>query len=64
MEADGDEPFLQAETAAGLVAHIEALARSPGLAETLARKAYAYAEDYNRQNLDPLLNRIENHRMP
>jgi glycosyltransferase involved in cell wall biosynthesis len=63
LETAANESFLQAETAGEFVSHLVDLSHSPPLAEALAKKAHAFAQEYNRQNLDPLLHRIDNHKI-
>ncbi len=63
LETVANEGFLQAETTEKFVSHILTIYQSPQLAETLAKKAYAYAQEYNRQYLDPLLKMVSNHKI-
>ena len=61
VESEANVSFLQAESATEFVSHVTALYKSSQLAESLAKKAYAYAQDYNRKYLEPLLEMVGSH---
>jgi glycosyltransferase involved in cell wall biosynthesis len=62
LEAAANRSYLLATTAEEFVSHAFALHQSPQMAESLAKEAYAYAEEYNRKYLAPLLEMVDNHK--
>ena len=58
VESEANVSYLQAESAREFVSHVLALHQSPQLAESLARKAYTYAREYNGKYLEPLLGMV------
>lgn len=62
LESEANNSYLLASSAAEFISHVVALHQSPQTAESLAKAAFAFAEDYNSRYIAPLLELVDNHK--